>query len=266
MHVQSSVQKCYKLHWWFTWALALELCPSQTLAINVSVVVAASGNTLLEGRAPEAARGACALRTGGVSKAGIGGTVHCLIDWFYMCRGDMIVLFVMTSQDTTHVTWHQKMHHMTPQNQYMSQDVTWGHMTSQQHKCSEQLTLWGRTRGSDVRCVIEAFSSAYHIENCEGGWLSGITQWGSTGSSRQASWVLFTATIDFLLSPILPHTCNIKFYQQHYDWKNLYTAMLYEHSWVHSPLTSRGCKQLALPPVPVLPHRQPWTRQDSQEV
>ena len=163
MHVHSSVQKCYKLHWWFTWALVLELCPSQTLAINVSVGVAASRNTLVEGRAPETARRA--LRTGGASKAGIGGTVHRLMDWFYMCRADMMVL--MTSQDTQHMSYDIK---------DTSHDVTWCHMTAQWHyKCLEQLTLWGRTRGSGARCVTEAFSSAYvvHIENCEGGWFSG---------------------------------------------------------------------------------------------
>ena len=81
------------------------------------------------------------------------------------------------------------------------------------------------------------------------------------------------------LSPILLHTCNIKICSTklYLAKKNLYRCVcvcvcivrsycMYIIQLV-SPLNCRGWKQLVvLLPLRVLPHRQPWTRQGSQEL
>lgn len=70
--------------------------PPQTLAINVCVEVAALRHTVVERGAPEAAR--YALRTRGASKAGIGGTVHRLMDRFY----SRVIVTLVTCHTISH--------------------------------------------------------------------------------------------------------------------------------------------------------------------
>ena len=64
----------------FTWTrVRLAIDPAETLAVDVRVGVA--GDALAEGGAPEAVAGR-ALRAGGVSKAGGGGTGHQIVVGF----------------------------------------------------------------------------------------------------------------------------------------------------------------------------------------